>query len=55
MKNLVALAPTLGTISRPAYAVARKYLQANVSIEGKFEGLQRLLNQECNTSFESFP
>lgn len=37
------------------YAVARKYLQANVGIEGKFEGLQRLLNQECNTSFDSFP
>lgn len=38
-----------------SYAVARKYLQANVSIKGKFEGLQRLLNQECNTSFDSFP
>lgn len=37
------------------YAVARKYLQAYVGIEGKFEGLQRLLNQECNTSFDSFP
>ena len=37
------------------YEVAKKYLQANVGIEGKFEGLQRLLNQECNTSFDVFP